>query len=85
MKLEKNWRYKTIEHLEKVKWPCHEFNSFLVNRMQELRKIPLNKFTTEDLRIMIGQEIGLYYLIPLALEKLTDNLWAEGDFLKVTS
>lgn len=28
---------------------------------------------------MIGQEIGLYFLIPLAIETLTDNLFAEGD------
>lgn len=29
---------------------------------------------------MIGQEIGLYYLIPLAFETLKDNLFAEGDY-----
>ena len=28
---------------------------------------------------MIGQEIGLYYLMPLEIETLTDNLFAEGD------
>lgn len=29
---------------------------------------------------MIGQEIGLDYLIPLALETLEDNIFAEGNF-----
>lgn len=29
---------------------------------------------------MIGQEIGLYFLMPLAIETLTDNLFAEGDY-----
>lgn len=28
---------------------------------------------------MIGQEIGLYFLIPLAIETLKDNLFAEVD------
>jgi hypothetical protein len=28
---------------------------------------------------MIGQEIGLYFLIPLAIETLTRNIFAEGD------
>jgi len=29
---------------------------------------------------MIGQQIGLDYLIPIAIEILTENLWAEADF-----
>jgi len=82
MKLENNWRFKTIEDLEKNRWPHNDFDSRLVRRTQELRKIPLNLFTTEDLRIMIGQQIGLDYLIPLVLETLTENLWAEGDFFE---
>lgn len=28
---------------------------------------------------MIGQEIGLNYLIPLAIEQLAQNIFAEGD------
>src|SRR5580658_6464547 len=82
MKLENNWQFKTIENLEKNKWPHHDFDSFLVKRTQELRKIPLNEFTTEDLCIMIGQQIGLEYLIPLALETLKEDIWAEGDFFE---
>ena len=29
---------------------------------------------------MIGQQFGLPYLIPLALEKLQDNIFVEADF-----
>jgi hypothetical protein len=82
MKLENNWRFKTIENLEKVEWPHFDLDSRLIRRTKELRKIPLNTFTTEDLRIMIGQQIGLDYLIPLALEILAEDLWAEGDFFE---
>ena len=82
MKLENNWRSKTIEELETGKWSDPEFENFLVKRLHDLRKIPVANFTTEDLRIMIGQEIGLDYLIPLAIETLTENLWAEGDFFE---
>tara|TARA_R110002095_G_scaffold179193_2_gene156432 strand:- start:57704 stop:58012 length:309 start_codon:yes stop_codon:yes gene_type:complete len=35
-------------------------------------------FTTEDLRIMIGQQISLFFLVPLALEKLEEDPLAEG-------
>lgn len=81
MKLENNWREKTLETLEKDIWPALTDNdaSYLIKTCNALRKKQLKHFTTEDLRIMIGQEIGLYFLIPLALETLTDNLFAEGD------
>lgn len=82
MKLEDNWRNKTIENLEKGVWPKSDFDSLLISKTQALRKITLDKFTTEDLRIMIGQEIGLDYLIPLVLEVLTEDLWTEGDFFE---
>jgi hypothetical protein len=82
MELENNWRFKTIENLEKVEWPHFDLDSRLIRRTKELRKIPLNAFTIEDLRIMIGQRIGLNYLIPLALEKLAEDLWIEGDFFE---
>jgi hypothetical protein len=45
-----------------------------------LRRRPLNELTTEDLRLLIGQNIGLPYLLPLALEVLRDNPMAAGDF-----
>ena len=80
MKLENNWKSKTLEHLEKEIWKDSEFESYIIKSVHDLRKLPLEKFTAEDLRIMIGQNVGLNYLIPLALEVLTENLWAEGDY-----
>jgi hypothetical protein len=82
MKLENNWRQKTLENLEKDFWGKPDYDSYLVTRCHELRKLPLDGFTTEDLRIMIGQQISLDYLIPLALEVLTIDLFAEGDFFE---
>lgn len=79
-KLENNWRYKSLESLEKKIWPKIDFESHLVKRTSQLRKVPLNEFCIEDLRIMIGQNFGLPFLIPLALEKLHENILAEGDF-----
>lgn len=82
MILEKNWRHKTLENLEKNEWLHFDSDSRLIRRTKELRKVPIGTFTTEDLRIMIGQQIGLDYLIPLALETLTTDLFAEGDFFE---
>jgi hypothetical protein len=44
-----------------------------------LRTKPLRDFTVEDLRIMIGQQIALNRLVPLALDRLRIDLLSEGD------
>ena len=48
MKLGNNWRQKTLENLEKDYWGNPSYDSHLVKRCHELRKIPLDSFTTED-------------------------------------
>lgn len=80
MKPENNWRQKSLENLEKNIWPALSSGegSYLIKICYSLRKKKLQDFTTEDLRIMIGQQIGLYFLMPLAIETLTGNLFAEG-------
>ena len=78
--MENNWQHKTIERLEKQVWEDLADDTPLVRRAKDLRKTPLNEFSVEDLRFMISQHIGLDYLIPMALEQLTENILAEGDF-----
>ena len=45
-----------------------------------LRKKPIGDFTIEELRIMIGQQIGILFLVPIALEIIEKNPLAEGDY-----
>ena len=72
---------KTLEHLEKDNWGApSDQHTYLVYRTMELRRIPLNKFTTEDLRIMIGQGFSLFYLLPLAYEILKMDLYVKGNY-----
>ena len=80
--MENNWQFKTLENLEKKISNSIKTgdDSYLITTCNRLCKKQLKDFTTEDLRIMIGQEIGLNFLIPLALETLTDDLFAEGDY-----
>ena len=78
---ENNWKSKTLEALEKDYWPdLEEPNSYLITTCRALRKKQLHTFTVEDLKIMIGQSIGLKYLVPLAIEKLEIDILAEGDY-----
>jgi hypothetical protein len=83
-------RAKTLDELEGVVSGPPQFNSYLVQTCHRLRAKPIGEFDTEDLRIMIGQGIGLPYLIPLALDRLEENPWAAGhmfpgDLLKMTA
>jgi hypothetical protein len=79
MKFEKNWKFKSLDSLEKTNWPLDDTTN-LIRRVTSLRKVPLNEFTTEDLRLMIGQDVSLDYLIPVALERLEEYAFIEGDF-----
>jgi hypothetical protein len=81
MKLDHNWRQKSIENLEKKNWgeiPSDE--SSIVIRAMKLRKTPLEVFSIDDIRFMIGQQIGLKYLLVLAIEILNENVMAEGNY-----
>lgn len=55
-------------------------NTYLLQAAYRLSRVPLREFSVEDLRVMIGQNIGLQYLIPLAIEELRKDPRAEGDF-----
>ena len=43
-------------------------------------RVPLKDFTVEDLRLMIGQKIGLQYLVPLALGHLEHDPLVSGKY-----
>jgi hypothetical protein len=70
----------TIEELEGDRWLEPDFPSHLVCECHRLRKLQLRLFTIENLRIMLGQDIGSRYLVPIALEHLEAEPLVAGDF-----
>lgn len=81
MKLEHNWRQKNLENLEKDNWGAvPEGESSIVQRSYRFRKVPLEAYTTDDIRFMIGQQIGLSYLLISAIELLQKDLFVEGNY-----
>lgn len=73
-------RFKSLQDLDGEDWGSPDKNdSHLVQECLRLRRVALKDFTVENLRIMIGQYIGLQHLIPLALEKLRVDPLAEGN------
>jgi hypothetical protein len=71
---------KSLQELEQSDWGEPTYDSHLVTTVHRLRRVALREFSVEDLRIMIGQSIGLPYLVPLALQHLRKDPLAEGDF-----
>ncbi|WP_163215058.1 contact-dependent growth inhibition system immunity protein [Bacteroides sp. 519] len=71
---------KTLKELEKKSIEFPEDSSYLVRKVFELYNKKIKEFEVEDLRIMISQGFGLDYLIPIAINKLKENLFIEGDF-----
>jgi hypothetical protein len=70
---------ETLEQLEGHRCAEAGFDSYLVSTCHRLWTKPVVEFTVEDLRIMIGQRLGLPHLVPLALNILERDPLAEGD------
>ena len=63
-------RDATLEELEGKNWGEPLQSSHLVTECYRLRRVQLRELTVENLRIMIGQDIGLPFLMPLAVNRL---------------
>lgn len=72
-------RAKCLQELDGDDWREPTLDSLLVATCRRLRLKPIKEFTVEDLRIMVGQSIGIEVLVPIAIEVLEINLFAEGD------
>jgi CDI immunity proteins len=87
-KIASNWRQKSLEVLENHNWgDSTNAPTNLVKRCIELSKVSVDTFTLGDLRVMVGQKLGLKYLIPIAIERLQSNIFIdaelyEGDLLE---
>jgi len=75
-------RDKTLFELEGAGDVVSTYDRHLVNAVRRLRGLPIRDYRIEDLRLMIGQGIGLPYLVPLALEVLEADPFAKGDYYR---
>jgi len=72
--------HRSIEQLENDYWKDVNFPSSLIERCFAYRKIPISDLSVEQLRLLIGQQIGLSYTIPKAISVLQEDILAEGDY-----
>jgi hypothetical protein len=74
-----NWSNQTLDQLEGVDWGEPTYHSYVVTNSHQLRKKPLREFTPGDLRFMIGQQISLPILMPMALDVLETDPFVAAD------
>ncbi|MFF7381200.1 contact-dependent growth inhibition system immunity protein [Streptomyces griseoluteus] len=73
-------RDRSLEELERACWSAPSGGETrLMATVHELRRKPIGGLTAEDMRLLIGQDVGLSYLLPLAVEVLRVDPLAEGD------
>ncbi|MFE6747330.1 contact-dependent growth inhibition system immunity protein [Kitasatospora purpeofusca] len=71
---------RSLEELERDRWPTPSGDETrLVATVLVLRRKPVGDLSVEDLRLLIGQSVGLVHLLPLAVDILWDDPLAEGD------
>lgn len=71
---------QTLEQLEVANFVKASSLSYVIEKCYLLRKKKLADFSDENLRIMIGQNMGLKYLVPIAIEKLSSFPLTSGNF-----
>ncbi len=69
----------TLDQVEQPWPPPPDSATDLVRRCHRLRRVPVGELTTEGLRVLLGQQIGVPTLLPLAVARLVDPL-AAGDY-----
>ena len=72
--------HRSLEDLEADVWGDPVYDSYVVMTVHSLRRKPLGTLTDEELRLGIGQAVGLKYLVPLAVSRLRENPLLSGDF-----
>lgn len=72
---------RTLAQLENDDWGDPPLDAtFLVFTAHRLRRVPVDELTTGDLRMLLGQEIGVEVLMPRALRALGAEPLLEGTF-----
>lgn len=73
------WSDQTLTQLEGGDWGEPNYQSYVVTTAHRLRHKPLREFTAVDLRLMLGQQVSLPVLMPMALDVLEVEPFAGGD------
>ncbi len=71
---------KTLEQLDGTAWGEPEYGSYVVRTIHALRKKPLLALSDEELRLALSQQVGLPWIVELAMLRLEEDPFRSGDF-----
>jgi hypothetical protein len=72
---------RSLEEIEADYWGDPPADATrLIATVHGLRRRAVGSLEVEDLRVLIGQQVGLGALLPLAIERLEEDPMAEGDY-----
>lgn len=72
---------RSIEQLQATPWPEPTAEAPPhVHRCYALRRVPIVRLTSGDLRALITQDIGLTALMPIAISRLQQQPLLEGEY-----
>jgi hypothetical protein len=74
------WEEGTLQELEGEDWGEPTYDSYVVTTCHRMRRKRICDLTVEELRLAIGQQMGLKFLLPIAIRKLNDDPFVSGDF-----
>jgi CDI immunity proteins len=63
----------TLEQLENDVWPEPSVRTSLIDTCHRLRRVPIHTLTAGDIRLLLGQRIGVRHLVPRAIELLRED------------
>ena len=70
----------TLEQLENDIWPEPDVHTTLIDTCHRLRKIPIDDLGAGDVRILLGQRIGVRHLVPVAIQLLDADPMLDATF-----
>lgn len=75
-----NCMSRTLEQLENHVWLEPKDSTSLIDTCHRLRRIPIDLLSAGDLRLLLGQRIGVRFLIPRAIELLGEDPLLEATY-----
>lgn len=70
----------SLEQLENDIWPEPDVHTTLIDTCHRLRRIPIDALSAGDVRMLLGQRIGVRHLVPVAIQLLNADPMLEATF-----
>lgn len=68
----------SLEQLENDIWPEPDVHTTLIDTCHRLRRIPIDALSAGDVRMLLGQRIGVRHLVPVAIQLLNADPMLEA-------